>query len=108
MAGENMGRRLTRLMSEREITVRSAADIAGVPPSTIQSWRTGSPPRSERGFAGARKLASALGISLAYLLTGEADVVASSPLEEHYEPAQTLLDGLCIVKLVPLRPRNRK
>lgn len=59
---------LVRLMEEHGLTVAATAKVAGVPVSTLGHWRTGHAPTD---FMAVRKLAAALGVSMAYLLTGE-------------------------------------
>ena len=48
---------LTSLMKEKKITVREAANIAGVAKSTIDNWRSGAMPED---FLAVKKLAKAL------------------------------------------------
>ncbi len=61
---------LILLMKETGMTVKAAARIAEVGPSTIQSWRSGAKPTN---FDAVRRLAQAFGTSLSFLLTGEED-----------------------------------
>src|SRR5690606_22068243 len=66
----DFSKRLIELMRETSLTVRSAAEIAGVPVSTLQDWRAG---RSPTNFLALKALCKEFGVSLSYLLTGEED-----------------------------------
>lgn len=55
-------------MAEQKMTVRVAAQCAGVPKSTIQNWRSGHNPIN---FEAVQRLAAAPGLSLSVLLTGK-------------------------------------
>ena len=61
---------LVQAMSDHQMTVREAAQAAGVAISTVQNWRSGHQPTN---FDAVQKLAWALGLSLSYLLTGRED-----------------------------------
>ncbi len=65
---------LVQVMAERQITVRKAAQFAGVAVSTIQNWRSGHQPTN---FEAVQKLATALGLSFTYLLTGSEEQLLS-------------------------------
>lgn len=75
MANE-LAKRLNRLMEQKRLTVRKAASISGVPTSTLESWRSGSMPTD---FEAIRKLCKELGVSMAYLLTGENELEHTQP-----------------------------
>lgn len=65
-------------MTRHKMTIRGAAEIACVPSSTINNWRSGAIP--DDIFA-LKRLASHFGCSLSYLLTGEQEIppVGASP-----------------------------
>ena len=69
---ESFNARLVKLMSQGNITVREAASVAQVAPSTIQNWRSGGRPSGD--FEHVQMLARRLGVSLCYLLTGTEDI----------------------------------
>lgn len=74
---------LRELMVRRQLSVRQAAKIAGVPASTLSNWRTGATPED---YLALRRLADHLGVTLGYLLTGQPDLpLASSVGDEGYE-----------------------
>lgn len=60
-------KRLVHFMAERHMTVREAAQAAGVAISTVQNWRSGHMPTN---FEAVLKLSDALGVSFSFLLTG--------------------------------------
>ena len=76
---ESFNNRLTRLMSEANLTIREAARLAGVSPSTIQNWRSGGRPSGD--YNAVRLLAAELGVSMCFLLTGSEDQPNKKPLE---------------------------
>jgi transcriptional regulator with XRE-family HTH domain len=102
--------RLITLMREHGVGVREAASLAGVPPSTINNWRSGSAPRD---FTAVKRLAEALGTTLSLLLTGESDAASSSaaPTPSAVFPESELVfDGyakLRIERLIPRHPTPR-
>jgi len=77
LSKENFSRRLVRLMTDEELTVREAAKVAGVAASTIQNWRSGTLPGGD--YDAVRKLALRLGVSMSYLLTGLDDTPHTLP-----------------------------
>lgn len=72
---ESFGRRLTRMMSHKGVTIRKAAQIAGVSPSTIHSWRISAAPTD---FRAVKRLAEFLGTTLAFLLIGEDENISGA------------------------------
>ena len=64
-------------MTQSKMTIREAARVAGVSPSTVQNWRSGGRPSGD--FDTVRRLASQLGVSLCYLLTGVEDEPRGGP-----------------------------
>ena len=95
---------LLRLMSERGVSIRQAAEYAGVSPSTVNSWRSGSAPTD---FNAVHKLAKGLGVSFEFLLTGKDEgsnhqVSITEVFEE-----QKYFDGYCRVRIDRLIPRSK-
>src|ERR1700677_1365947 len=87
------GKILTELMNEKKIGVREAARIADVGASTIVSWRGGALPED---FQAVKKMATALGTTLGYLLTGEDDSRpegATPAIAEVFKDGGSLFDG---------------
>lgn len=107
--GSNQGRFariLTALMDEREVGIREAAKLAGVGPSTVMSWRSGSSPSD---YLAVKRLAQALGVSLSFLLTGEEEVLERGQihLTEIFDGGQVLFDGYARVRIESLIPRKK-
>ena len=97
---------LISLMSERKLSLREAARISGVSPSTISDWRNG---RSPDNFMAVKKLAQALGTTLGFLLTGEYD--SREPgmpitVTEAFEPKEIIFEGIARVFIQKLSPRE--
>lgn len=67
---EHWGIRLVASLKEKKISLRKAAVIAGVPPSTVDSWSAG---RSPSDLKAVKRLSDHLEISFTWLLTGEED-----------------------------------
>lgn len=102
------GKILTALMEEKKMGVREAARIADVGASTIVSWRGGALPED---YLAVKKLASALGTSLGYLLTGEIDErpPGTTPsIAEVFGDGGMLFDGYAKITIQRLIPKGDK
>lgn len=97
---KDFGMRLERLMSERGVTLREAAEAAGTPTSTLHRWRQGSPGGD---YSALKKLAVHLGVTLDYLLTGDmeesSDDLVKAALTDGLEQGGVLFDGLLEVRI---------
>lgn len=96
---------LTNIMKERGITVRSAAKLAGVGPSTIDNWRSGAAPEN---FLAVKKLAKELGISFSALLTGEAEHETKPSITEIFDDRGLWFDGYAHVTIRRLEEKKRR
>lgn len=98
-------RSLVALMEEKQIGVREAAQIAGVAPSTIVSWRGGAYPED---FMAVKRIARALGVSLSFLLTGEDDTRPDGvpAVAEVFADGGTLFDGYAKITIQRLVPKK--
>ncbi|MBF0313617.1 MAG: helix-turn-helix transcriptional regulator [Oligoflexia bacterium] len=87
------------------ISIKAAAELAGVSPSTISDWTTGSAPND---FDAVARLARALNVSFEYLCLGTSENRSpnSIPLEELFEEVPTELDGIFKIKIVKLQRRS--
>lgn len=96
---------LTTLMVEKKITIREAAEAAGVGLSTITSWRSGALPED---FRAVRSLAKRLGVSFSYLLTGEDDTRpdGAPTINEVFIDGGTIYDGYAKILIQRLIPRK--
>lgn len=102
------GKILRSLMAEKNITIRQAAEIAGVGSSTIDDWRGGALPED---YSAVKRLAGALGVSFAFLLTGEEDKRSGSALPsvaEVFDDGGQLFDGYAKITIQRLLPRKIK
>lgn len=97
---------LTKLMDEKEISIREAAKIAGVGHSTISSWRSGASPDN---FIAIMKLAKGLGVTFSYLLTGEDDTRPDNPpsVSEVFSEGDFLFDGFAKITIQRLIPKEK-
>jgi transcriptional regulator with XRE-family HTH domain len=106
----SFAKRLIELMEAREMTIRRAAEIAKVSPSTVMSWRSGAAPLNYRAV---KRLAEGLGSSLSYLLTGECDAhpeCGAHPLRQAFEGQEVLFKGfarITIHRLISSRTEKR-
>ena len=96
---------LNSLMQEKGLSVRKAAEAAGVGSSTIMSWKSGALPEN---YVAVKRLAKKLGTNLGFLLTGEDDTREGGPplVGEAFDDAGTLFDGFAKITIQRLVPRN--
>lgn len=95
-----LAKKLERILKERNISTRVAADMAGVGQSTIQSWLCGSAPADLQAVA---KLARGLGVSFSYLCLGEHESVNVSelPLSSIFQEEE-FFEGIIKLKAIRL------
>lgn len=99
---------LRSLMTEKKMTLRQAATIAGVAPSTIDDWRAGALPED---YAAVKRLAKGLGVGLSFILTGEDDLQDSNHLPsvtELFDDGGALFDGYAKITIQRLIPRKKE
>lgn len=101
---DHWGHRLTTVLKEQKLSLRKAAAIAGVSPSTADSWSAG---RSPSDLKAVKRLCDHLGISFTWLLTGEDDVKAGIELEQIFENPSIVFDGYLKVKIERMIPRTK-
>ena len=96
---------LRAVMTERQVSARQAAKIAGVSHSTIIDWQTGSSPDN---YLAVKKLSEALGVSFSYLLTGKHDDEVNGvapPVTTVFADGDTVFDGYAKITIQKLVPR---
>jgi transcriptional regulator with XRE-family HTH domain len=64
----NWGVRLKAVLKEKGYSLRKAAKVAGVSPSVLDSWTSGSTPKDLQAV---KMLADELSVSISWLLLGE-------------------------------------
>ena len=97
---------LRALMAEKKITVRKAAELAGVGSSTVDNWRGGALPEN---FTAVKRLAHSFGVSFSFLLTGEDDSAEQLPsITEVFDDGGALFDGYAKITIQRLIPRKAK
>ena len=100
-------RNLNSLMKEKGMTIREAANVAGVAHSTINSWRSGAAPEN---FIAVKKLSKSLGVSFSYLLTGEDETRGDHPpsVAEVFTEGDALFDGYAKITIQRLIPNKKE
>lgn len=98
------GKILKGIMSERNLTVRAVAELAGVSASVVQSWLNQSNPHDLKAIS---KLAQALGLSFKTLLLGEVDSVSGPTTIAEIFEEQDIFDGICRVSIKRLKERGK-
>ncbi|MEN9808803.1 MAG: hypothetical protein RLZZ488_370 [Pseudomonadota bacterium] len=94
--GLPFGKILSKLMKERQLTIQTIADLAGVNKSVVHGWMTGTTPHDLRAIG---KLSRALGVGFRELLLGEAETpVTLSNLEILFDK-QDVFEGLCEIRI---------
>lgn len=99
---------LLSLMAEKKMTIRQAATLAGVAPSTIDDWRAGALPED---YSAVKRLAKGLGVSLSFILTGEDESRERGQLPaitEVFEDGGALFDGYAKITIQRLIPRKKE
>jgi len=96
---------LKRLMAEKELTVRAAANLAKVSSSTLDGWRAGTTPDD---YMAVKRLALALGVSFSFLLTGEDDRPSEGQpsIAEVFSDGGSIFDGYAKITIQRLIPRK--
>jgi transcriptional regulator with XRE-family HTH domain len=97
---------LRSLMSEKGMTVRQAAELAGVGSSTVDDWRGGALPED---YSAVKRLAHGLDVTFSFLLTGEEDQrehTAFPSVTEVFDDGGALFDGYAKITIQRLLPRK--
>ncbi len=95
---------LHRLLKEKNLTLKAAAEIAGTATSTVQSWRDGAAPSETVSCF--KKLCNIYGYTLSYALTGESDDI-DGDLSHHFSEDEWF-DGYARIKILKLVPKKNK
>jgi transcriptional regulator with XRE-family HTH domain len=103
-AGRMFAQRLIHGMARKGLGVKQAAEMIGVPASTISSWRQGSLPTQ---FDALNKLGEILDVSLTYLLVGEEPFSPKASVENAFVEADSIYDGYAHIRIVKLIPRSK-
>jgi transcriptional regulator with XRE-family HTH domain len=97
---------LKSLSKERGLTIRELANAAGVSPSTINDWQSGSSPED---YLAVKKLADYLGVSFSFLLTGQEEkknLNQQPTVTEVFGDGGMLFDGFAKITIQRLIPRK--
>lgn len=99
---------LKALMKERSLTMREVGKMAGISPSTVNDWQSGSTPEN---YMAVKKLAKELDVSFSFLLTGEEEAKFKNQLPsvtEVFDDGGELFDGYAKITIQRLIPRKKK
>jgi transcriptional regulator with XRE-family HTH domain len=98
---------LSRLLDDRGISHRVAAQMIGVSQSTFASWISGSAPNDLNKVA---SLAKALGVSFSYLCLGIEEHPSRDEIDlsDLYEEENVSFDGLYKIKAIRLVKKKKK
>lgn len=95
--------RLRAVLKEKGVSLRKAAEMAGVANSVLDSWSGGASPTD---FMAVKRLADKLDISFSWLLTGDHEKNETKPtLAEMYKEVP-YFDGLARIRIDRLIPRK--
>ena len=95
-------------MKERSLTMREVAKMAGISPSTVNDWQSGSTPEN---YLAVKKLAKQLDVSFSFLLTGEEEFKSENKqpaIAEVFDDGGALFDGYAKITIQRLLPRKPK
>lgn len=91
-------------MTERGLTVRDAAEIAGVNSSTVHDWKSGTSPHD---YEAVSRLAKGLGTNLEFLLTGKHPSKDAAPsVSQVFQSGGIVFDGFAKITIERLIPRT--
>lgn len=101
-SNDNWGHRLLSVLSEKKLSKRQAAKIAGVAPSVMDSWAGGSTPADLKAI---KKLCDSLRISFVWLLTGDIESSTQPTMTELFDTVP-YFDGYARIRIDRLIPRK--
>ena len=100
------GDRLKELLTEKGLSQREAAKIAGVAPSVIDGWVAGAQPEN---YNAVKKLAKYFKISFELLLTGSVETENSTEIMvSQYYNKVPFFTGLAEISIKQLIPKNKE
>lgn len=99
------GKILSKVMKERQLTIQTIANLAGVNKSVVHGWMTGTTPHD---LIAVGKLSKALGIGFRELILGEAEMpLTISSLDMQFDK-QVVFEGVCEVTIKKIVPRTEE
>jgi transcriptional regulator with XRE-family HTH domain len=97
---------LKRILEERGISARAAAELAQIPPSTLSQWLAGINPTDMKAV---NRLAVALNIEFHFLVLGEPAPSKQHKMEDHFEiENEASMSGLFEISIRRLKPKGDK
>ncbi len=97
---------LSRLLKEKKISARSAAKIAGVPPSTLAQWLEGVMPLD---LEAVHRLAVYFNVDFQFLLIGKMPEPKAPRPEDFFDVAsESSLTGMFQIEIKRLVPKGGK
>ena len=100
----NFGTRLLSMLKQHELSLREAAEIAGVAHTVLHDWTIGTTPSN---FAAVKRLAQHFGTSFEWLLLGE-DAADGPAWRGVIEDGEELYNGIFVIegRIRQLKPRK--
>jgi hypothetical protein len=95
---------LTALLAERSISNKEASFLAGTSQSTIHDWKNGTSPSD---LMAVKRLADALGVSMAYLTTGENDQNSQPHIGAIFDDGPIVFSGYAKVHIQALQRKDK-
>lgn len=96
---------LSSTMTERKLTVKQVASLAGVTASVVQNWLSGQNPHNLQAV---NLLAEKLGIPFKKLLLGENEKMDHNTQVTELYDEQEFFDGLARIKIQRLIPKKKE
>lgn len=95
---------LKKILEERNITAKAAAQLAQIPNSTLGHWLSGVIPQD---LEAVHRLAVALDVDFQFLLLGKRSPVKHHSVEELFEIAdEATMSGLFQIEIKRLKPKK--
>ena len=97
-------------MEQQKLSITKAAKIAKVSVSTIAGWKTGT---SSTDYEAVKRLATHLGVTLDYILTGDTGSlknkkVHETNIEDLVEDGELMFEGYAKISVQRIIPKNKK
>jgi transcriptional regulator with XRE-family HTH domain len=96
---------LKQIMSDRDLTVRAIAEMAGASASVVQSWVSGANPHDLQAVG---RLSKALGMTLEELILGQNTPKHGAREISDFFDEQDLFEGICKISIKKLNQRKGK
>ncbi|MEK7066093.1 MAG: helix-turn-helix transcriptional regulator [Patescibacteria group bacterium] len=96
---------LSKIMTERKLTLKEVGHLAGVSISVVESWLSGANPHDLHSVD---QLSQKLGVPFKRLLLGIDEVIDAPTTLNHLFDENELFEGLVRLKVTRLNPKKNK